>query len=62
VQDLDTDQIMSLDEDMTSLNGNLALLGVAEDGGNVLRSAEIQKALQEAQKALQDLKLGSDPI
>ena len=62
VQDLDTDQLMSLDEDMASLNGNLAFLGMAEEGRNLLQSPEIQKALQEAQKVLRDLKLGSDPI
>ena len=53
---------MSLDDDMASLNGNLAFLGMADEGRNLLQSSEIQKALQEAQKALQDLKLGSDPI
>lgn len=62
VQDLDTDQLMSLDEDMASLNGNLAFLGLAEHGRKLLQSPEIEKAFQQAQKALQDLKLGSDPI
>ena len=62
VQDLDTDHMMLLDEDMASLNGNLAFLGMAGQGRDLLESPEIQKALQEAQKALQDLKFGSDPI
>lgn len=46
VQNLDTDQLISLDEDMASLNGNLAFLGMAEEGRNLLQSPEIQKALQ----------------
>ena len=58
VQDYDTDRLMSLAEDMASINGNL----LDEHGTRLLESPEIQKALQEAQKALQDLKLGSDPI
>ena len=62
VQDLDTDHIISLDEDMASLNGNLALLGMARQGMDLLESPDIQKAIQEAQKALQNLKFGSDPI
>jgi predicted metalloprotease with PDZ domain len=61
VQDLDTDQFMSLDEDMASLNGNMAILDM-EEGTRLLQLPEIQKALHEAQKVLQDLKLGSDPI
>ena len=60
VQDLDVDGIMSLDENMASLGRNMALLD--SEGKNVLESPEIEKALQEAQKALQDLKFGSDPI
>jgi len=59
VQDLDADQFMSLAEDMASLKGNFALL---EQGGKLLESPEIEKAMRQAQKALQDLKLGSDPI
>lgn len=62
VQDLDTDEMIPLDEDMASLNGNLAFLGMAQQGRNLLESPEIEKALQEAQKALKDLKFGSDPI
>lgn len=57
VQGLNTDELMSLTEDMASIKGNL--LG---EHGRVLDSPEIEKALQEAQRALQDLKLGSDPI
>ncbi len=62
VQDLDTDQFMSLAEGMASLKGNLALMDMAGQGRKLLESPEIQKALQEAQKALQDLKFASDPI
>jgi predicted metalloprotease with PDZ domain len=60
VQDLDVDGIMSLDENMASLGRNMALLD--SEGKNLLESPEIEKALQEAQKALQGLKFGSDPI
>jgi predicted metalloprotease with PDZ domain len=56
VQDLDIDHIIS-EADMASLDHNTALLG-----RNVLQSPEIKKAMQQAQQALQDLKLGSDPI
>ncbi|HEY2913782.1 MAG TPA: hypothetical protein VGK21_10520, partial [Candidatus Angelobacter sp.] len=62
VQDLDTDQFMSLDEDMASLKGNMAILDMAGEGTRLLQSPEIQKALQEAQKTLLGLKFGSDPI
>jgi serine protease Do len=62
VQDLDTDQFMSLAEGVASLKGNLALMDMAGQGRKLLESPEIQKALQEAQKALQDFKFGSDPI
>src|ERR1051325_1451290 len=62
VQDFDTDRLMSLDEDMASLKGNMTILNMAEEGTKLLESPEIQKALQQAQKALQDLKFGSDPI
>src|SRR4029077_20583172 len=56
VQDLDTDHIMS-EENMHSLDHNMALLG-----RDVLQSPEIEKAMQEAQKVLQDLKFGREPI
>jgi len=61
VQDLDVDHIMSL-ADMASLNSNLAFLDMTRQGKNLLESPEIQKAMREAEKALQDLKIGSDPI
>lgn len=61
-QDLDTDQFMSLAEGMASLKGNMALLDMAGQGRKLLESPEIEKAMQEAQKALQNLKFGSDPI
>ncbi|HEY4676737.1 MAG TPA: PDZ domain-containing protein [Candidatus Angelobacter sp.] len=56
VQDLDINRILSA-ADMASLDRDMALLG-----RNVLQSPEIEKAMREAEKALQDLKLGSDPI
>ena len=60
-QDLDFGGIISL-ENMASLNANKALLDMARQGTELLHSPEIQKAMREAQKALQDLKFGSDPI
>jgi predicted metalloprotease with PDZ domain len=62
VQGLDTDDIIFLDDNMAALNGNMALLDMARQGTDLLQSPEIQKAMREAQKALQDLKIGSDPI
>jgi predicted metalloprotease with PDZ domain len=62
VQDLDTDQFMSLSEDMASLNGKMAILNMADEGTKFLELPEIQKAFKEAKKALQDLKFGSDRI
>ena len=62
VQDLDTDQMISIDDDLASLTGNLALLDMTHQGIDLLQSPEIQNALQQAQKALQDLKIGCDPI
>jgi len=56
VQDLDINRILSA-ADMASLDRDMALLG-----RNVLQSPEIEKAMREAEKALQDLQLGSDPI
>ena len=62
VQDLDTDEFMSLAENTASLKGNMAILDMAGEGRRLLESPQIEKALQEAQKALQDFKFGSDPI
>jgi C-terminal processing protease CtpA/Prc len=62
VRNLDTDQIRFIDENMASLNGNLALLDMNRLQKDLLESPEIQKAMREAEKALQDLKIGSDPI
>jgi hypothetical protein len=47
----------SLDRDMASLDRNMALLG-----RKVMQSPEIEKAMRQAQKALQNLKIGCDPI
>jgi hypothetical protein len=40
----------------------MAILDMAGEGTKLLESPEIQKAFQEAQKALHGLKFGSDPI
>jgi serine protease Do len=62
VQNLDCDQMISLDDDLASLNGNMALLDMARQGTDWLQMPEAGKAMQQAQKILQDLKFGSDPI
>src|ERR1051326_672658 len=59
LQGMDLDEsLRSLDDELASLSGNMALL----EGQELLNSPEIQKAMREAEKALQDLKIGSDPI
>ena len=60
--ELDTDQIIFLDEDMASLDRNMALLDMTQHGRDLLQSPEIKKAMREAQKVLQGLKFDSDPI
>jgi predicted metalloprotease with PDZ domain len=63
LQGMDFDESLgSLDDELVSLNGNMALLDMAHHGQELLHSPEIEKAMREAQKALQDLKIGSDPI
>lgn len=62
VQDLDSDHMISLDEDVASLDDNLALLDMARHGSDLLQSPEIEKAMRQAEKVLQDLKIGCDPI
>lgn len=52
----------SLDDELASLNNNMAVLDMAGHAGELMNSPEIQKAMREAEKALQDLKTGSDPI
>ena len=54
--------IIFLDENMAALGRNKSLLDMAQHGRDLLQSPEIEKAMREAQKVLQDLKLGSDPI
>jgi hypothetical protein len=56
VRDLDVDQIVSLED------RNMAFLDMARQGTDLLQSPEIQKAMREAEKALQELKIDSDPI
>jgi PDZ domain-containing secreted protein len=61
VQDLDIDHILST-ADMASLNRNMALLDMSHLQKDLLQSPEIEKAMREAQKVLQGLKFGCDPI
>jgi serine protease Do len=60
--DLDTHQIISLDENLAALGRNMSLLDMAQHGRDLLASPEIQKAMREAQKVLKDMKFGSNPI
>ena len=63
LQSMDLDEsFRSLDDELGSLNGNMALLDMAHHGQELLNSPEIEKAMREAEKALQGLKIGSDPI
>jgi serine protease Do len=62
VQDLDSDHMISLDDDLASLNGNMALLDISHQATEWLQTPEAEKAMQQAQKILQDLRFGSDPI
>jgi hypothetical protein len=52
----------SLDDELDSLNNNMAVFDMAGHASELMDSPEIQKAMREAEKALQDLKIGSDPI
>jgi hypothetical protein len=62
-QGIDFDESFStLDDEFASLNDNMALLDMARHGQELLNSPEIEKAMREAEKALQGLKIGSDPI
>jgi hypothetical protein len=54
--------MITLDDEMASLNGNLSLLDMSQQSLQVLDSPEIQKAMRQAQKVLEGLKIGSDPI
>lgn len=56
------ESLRSLDDELASLNDNMALLDMAHHGQELLNSPEIEKAMREAEKALQNLKIGSDPI
>jgi serine protease Do len=64
VQDLAGDEDMiSLESDLASLNGNLSLLDLDQQGHALLEmTPEMEKAMRQAEKALQQLKIGSDPI
>lgn len=64
VQDLEGDaDMISLDGDLASLNGNLALLDFDRQGHALLEmTPEMEKAMRQAEKALEQFKLGSDPI
>jgi predicted metalloprotease with PDZ domain len=52
----------SLDDEFASLDNNIAFFDMSGHANELMNSPEIQKAMREAEKALQDLKIGSDPI
>jgi len=62
VRNLDTDQIRFLEQNMASLDHTMSLLDMNHLQKDLLESPEIQKAMRQAEKALQDLKIGCDPI
>jgi predicted metalloprotease with PDZ domain len=52
----------SLDDEFASLDNNIAFFDMSGPANELMNSPEIQKAMREAEKAWQDLKIGSDPI
>jgi serine protease Do len=68
LQGLEGDEnIISLDGDLASLDGNLALLDLAHQGSLLELNPEMEKAMQQVERTLQELdfsklKIGSDPI
>jgi len=63
LQGMDLDEsLRSLDDELASLSSNMALLDMSGHSMELLDSPEIEKAMRQAEKALQDLKIGSNPI
>jgi serine protease Do len=66
VQDLEgsaDEDMVSLEDDLSSLSGSLSLLDLQHQGRALLEmTPEMEKAMRQAEKALQQLKIGSDPI
>jgi predicted metalloprotease with PDZ domain len=62
-QGIDLDESLStLDDQLASLNDNMAFFDMPGHASELMDSPEIQKAMREAEKAWHDLKIGSDPI
>jgi hypothetical protein len=62
-QGIDFDESLStLDDELASLNDNMAFFDMPGHASELMDSPEIQKAMREAEKAWHDLKIGSDPI
>ena len=61
MQGFDGDMV-SLEEDLASLDSNLALLDMAKQGDGWLKLPQAEKAMRQAEKLLQELKIGSDLI
>jgi membrane-associated protease RseP (regulator of RpoE activity) len=61
------ESLISLNGELASLDGNLALLDMAHQGSLLELNPEMEKAMQQVEKTLQELdfsklKIGSDPI
>ena len=54
--------MIELDDNLDSLTDNLAVLDMSRLGTELLDSPEIQNAIREAERAVQDLKIACDPI
>jgi C-terminal processing protease CtpA/Prc len=62
-QGMDLDEsLRSLDDELASLKDNMAVFHMSGHASEPMDSHEIQKVMREAEKALQHLKIGSDPI
>ena len=64
VQDFEgSADVISLEDDLASLSGSLSLLDAERQGRSLLEmTPEMEKTMRQAEKALQQLKIGSDPI
>jgi hypothetical protein len=63
VQDLDGSEVLSLGDSLSALGESVAVLDMKQLDGSLLAiTPEMEKAMRKAEKALQQLKIGSDPI
>lgn len=59
---LDTEELQASLADVQDMIQDLDTDHIMSEATNLLQSPEIEKAMRQAEKALQDLKFGSDPI